>query len=248
MSKSTNGIIIVLLLMCSFVGLAYAETIPDQRLIVIILGPTGVGKGTQSKLMSKAYGLPHISTGDLYREETSQDTPLCKLIKYHESISKDFIPEEIMIGMLLRRLLQDDCQKGFILDGFPRSLSRAQILERFILRPTDRTVVFILNVKDAEILWDRLNQRVLCSKCGGQYDGRFVKQNKCGKCGENLSKRPDDSTKEAIEYKLHMYGNNSQEINMFLEKLCDVHYLEVQKDTTPSMLFEKIQAVLNKVQ
>lgn len=210
-----------------------------QRTIIILLGPTGSGKGTQSIILSKEYNLPHISTGDLYREEVKSESALATLIKHHEKISKEFIPQEMMIGMLMKRLLQEDCKQGFILDGFPRSLSRAEILRRYIIRPEDKVYLFVLDIKDPMILKDRLAKRYLCPNCHKQHCTDKRKKNKCNKCGTYLVKR-DDDTDEKFLIKLKMYNEQIRKITGYLEGGANIKHIHITRETTPETVHMKI--------
>lgn len=211
----------------------------DQRSIIILLGPTGSGKGTQSIILSKEYTLPHISTGDLYREEVKSESALATLIKHHEKISKEFIPQEMMIGMLMKRLLKEDCKKGFILDGFPRSLSRSEILRKYIIHPEDKVYLFVLNVKDPMVLKDRLSKRYLCPNCHKQHKCDKMNNNKCDKCGNSLVKR-DDDTEEKFLIKLKMYNEQIKKITGYLEGGANIKYIDITKETTPETVHKNI--------
>ena len=226
-------------------GAICSNTLDDSRRIIILLGPTGSGKGTQAALLSKEYNLPHISTGDLYREEVKSTSSLAALIKHHESTSKHFIPQEMMIGMLMKRLLQSDCKKGFILDGFPRSLSRAEILKTYIVRPEDKVYLFVLNIKDHKILKDRLSKRLICPKCHQQYNTNVISKNTCEKCGISLVRRSDD-TDEKFLIKLKMYNEQNRKITSFLKDDVCVTYINIGENTPPTLIHNHIKTTLDQ--
>lgn len=216
-----------------------------QRSIFVLLGPTGSGKGTQSAILSKEYNIPHVSTGDLYREEVKSESALSTLINHHEKISKAFIPQEIMIGMLMKRLLEEDCKNGFILDGFPRSLSRAEILRKYILHTEDKVYLFVLDIKDPIVLKDRLSKRYLCPNCHKQCKCDNAKDNICDKCETLLVKRNDD-TEEKFLIKLKMYNEQIRKITDYLEGGANIKYIDVTKEMTPETINKKINEFINE--
>lgn len=218
------------------------KSIADTKKILIILGPTGSGKGTQSKILSKKLNLPHISTGDLYREEVSTSSDLSKLIKYHEKNSIHFIPEEMMIGMLLKRLVKEDCKNGFLLDGFPRSLSRAKILKEFIIKDNHDVKIFILNPKDNNILKTRISNRVICSECKKQYSLTSLSKPHCPDCKIKLESRFDDND-EKFKMKMELYKDNINKINNYLSAY-QANIIEFDQSHNPEEINSKIIELL----
>ncbi|MGA2783519.1 MAG: nucleoside monophosphate kinase [Candidatus Bathyarchaeia archaeon] len=171
---------------------------------IVILGPPGSGKGTYSTLLKSRLGIPHISTGDLVREEIRNKTPLGdQIAKY--SNSGNLVPDEI-ITELLKRHLSHDHSKGFILEGYPRSIQQAKLLEAIL----KIDIVINLNIS-ANVIVDRLSARTQCKNCGAIYNDRTLKpkvSGKCDKCGGDLFKRADDQPKVILE-RLKVYQQTS---------------------------------------
>jgi adenylate kinase len=174
---------------------------------IVIFGPPGSGKGTYATLLKNQLGIPHISTGDLVREEIKNKTPIGdKIVKY--SNSGRLVPDEI-ITQILKRRLSPDLLKGFILEGYPRSIGQAKQLENMI----KIDVVINLNVP-ADVIVDRLSARMQCKNCLSIYNERTLKPTvpgKCDKCGGALFKREDDQPKIILE-RLKVYERTSSPV------------------------------------
>ena len=178
---------------------------------LIFLGAPGAGKGTVSKQVLAKYPLAHISTGDLLRAEVAAGTELGKkadaLMK-----SGQLVPDEIVAGMVRARLAQKDCDNGFILDGFPRTINQANLLAEALKdlgRPLDRVVY--LQVED-DIILQRLTARQNCKKCGAIFNKIFMPskvENVCDNCGGELFQRPDDSL-ETAKNRLEVFYKQTQ--------------------------------------
>ncbi|MCD6381521.1 MAG: adenylate kinase [Candidatus Aenigmarchaeota archaeon] len=182
---------------------------------LVLLGPPGSGKGTYSSRLAKELGIPHISTGDLLREEVSKGSELGKKAK--EYMDKgELVPNEIVLEILKQRLQQPDCEKGFILDGFPRNLEQAKILDEI----TEIDKVIYLDVPD-EIIIERLSNRRICKKCGAIYNLKTMPPKvpgKCDICGGELYQREDDKP-EVVKNRLVVYRENTTPlINYYKEK------------------------------
>jgi len=162
---------------------------------IVILGPPGSGKGTYSTLLESRLGIPHISTGDLVREEIRNKTPLGDQIAKYSNFG-NLVPDEI-ITELLKCHLSSDHSKGFILEGYPRSIQQAKLLETIL----KIDVVINLNLPTSVIV-DRLSARTQCKNCGAIYNDRTLKpkvSGKCDKCSGDLFKRVDDQPKVILE-------------------------------------------------
>jgi adenylate kinase len=174
---------------------------------IVIFGPPGSGKGTYATLLKSQLGIPHISTGDLVREEIKNRTPIGdEIVKY--SNSGKLVPDEI-ITQILKRRLSFDLSEGFILEGYPRSIEQAKQLENMI----KIDVVINLNVP-ADVIVDRLSARMQCKNCGSIYNERTLKPTapgKCDKCGGPLFKREDDQPKIILE-RLRVYEQTSSPV------------------------------------
>jgi adenylate kinase len=200
---------------------AAAETTDDPgggttTMRVIMLGPPGAGKGTQAGRIAEAYGIPHISTGDIFRANVKGGTELGRQAKSYMD-KGDLVPDEIVIGMVRDRLAEDDCQGGFNLDGFPRTVPQAQALEELLAeieRPID--VVLRLAVDEAEIV-KRLTGRRTCRDCGAIFhvvDKPPAEDGVCDLCGGELHQRADD-TEEVVVNRLDVYHRQTEPLEFF---------------------------------
>jgi adenylate kinase len=173
---------------------------------LIFLGPPGAGKGTLAALVGKEYGIPHISTGDLFREAISHETKLGMEVK--AVVEKGgLVPDEVTIDIILNRLAQPDARTGYILDGFPRTIQQAVVFER--LESIDAVVRF--EIKD-EIVIGRLLGREVCRSCGAIYninDRPPKVKGVCNECEGALYTRGDDS-RESIENRLKVYKHETE--------------------------------------
>jgi adenylate kinase len=162
---------------------------------IIFMGPPGAGKGTQAEQIVSEFNIPHISTGDAFRLAMSQGTEMG--VKAKEYVDKGLlVPDDITIGIVKERLQQDDCQKGFLLDGFPRTISQSEALDD-ILGSMGRTLDHVINLSvDRDLLLARLTGRRICKSCGATYHVIFnppAEENVCDKCSGELYQRSDDN-------------------------------------------------------
>lgn len=175
-------------------------------MFILFLGAPGAGKGTQAAMISEKLGMPHISTGDIFREAVAKGTELGKKAK--EYMDKgELVPDEIVIGIVKERISQPDCEKGCILDGFPRTVAQAEALDR-ALAEMGRKVDYVINVNvSKEEIVKRLTGRRTCKSCGKVYHVIFnppAKENVCDVCGGELYQRDDDS-EETVLNRLNVY-------------------------------------------
>ncbi len=175
-------------------------------MFILFLGAPGAGKGTQAAMISEKLGIPHISTGDIFREAVAKGTELGKKAK--EYMDKgELVPDEIVIGIVKERISQPDCEKGCILDGFPRTVAQAEALDR-ALAEMGRKVDYVINVNvSKEEIVNRLTGRRTCKSCGKVYHVIFnppAKENVCDVCGGELYQRDDDS-EETVLNRLSVY-------------------------------------------
>jgi adenylate kinase len=173
---------------------------------IILMGPPGAGKGTQAALLAEQEQIPHISTGDIFRANMGQGTPLGKLAKQYVDAGK-FVPDDVTNAMVKDRLAQDDCKKGFILDGYPRTADQAQALAGML---ADLSLsldgVVKIDVPDP-LLVERAEGRRVCRSCGATYHVKFnppAVPGVCDKCGGELYQRSDD-TAEKLQVRLTEY-------------------------------------------
>lgn len=162
---------------------------------VILMGLPGAGKGTQGERIVEEFGIPHISTGDMFRAAIREETEMGLLAKSYMDQGL-LVPDEVVIGIVKERLNKPDCEKGFMLDGFPRTLAQAESLDTMLLQ-LGRQIDHVINIDvDRSILLDRLTGRRICKSCGATYHVVFNPTNQegvCDKCGGELYQRDDDN-------------------------------------------------------
>lgn len=186
---------------------------------IILMGPPGAGKGTQAKVLIKKYEVPHISTGDMFREAIKAGTPLGKLAASYIN-DGHLVPDDVTIGLVKERLSQDDCKNGYLLDGFPRTIPQAEALET-LTKEIGREVKYVINIDTPkEELVSRICGRRVCKKCGAPYHIVNVKpkvDGVCDICGGELVQRPDDN-EEALNTRLDAYNKMTKPLLEFYEK------------------------------
>ncbi|RLE81824.1 MAG: adenylate kinase [Thermoprotei archaeon] len=180
---------------------------------LVFLGPPGIGKGSYATEISKILGIPHISTGDIFREEIKKNSELGRVVKQYVERG-ELVPDEIVIEVVKRRLEQADCKKGFILDGFPRTLRQAEALDE--ITKIDLAVNFAAPV---ETIIERLSGRRICKNCGAIYHVKFMPPKKpgiCDICGGELYQREDDRP-DVIRRRLKEYEEKFKPIIEYYE-------------------------------
>ncbi|OPA73095.1 adenylate kinase [Paenibacillus selenitireducens] len=185
---------------------------------ILFMGPPGAGKGTQAERIVNEFGVPHISTGDAFRLAMKQGTPIG--IKAKEYIDQGLlVPDDVTIGIVRERLQQEDCEKGFLLDGFPRTLSQAEALDD-ILTSMNRKLDHVIDLKvDRDLLLARLTGRRICKSCGATYHVIFnppQQEGVCDKCSGELYQRSDDS-EEKVGTRLDEYINKTAPLLAYYE-------------------------------
>ncbi|HFC98063.1 MAG TPA: adenylate kinase [Thermosulfurimonas dismutans] len=210
---------------------------------IVFLGPPGAGKGTQAKRISEKYGIPQISTGDMFREHLSKGTELGKKAKEYMDKGQ-LVPDEIVLGMVEERLKQPDCEKGFILDGFPRTVPQAEALDEMLAKWGKKIDFAIaIEVPDEELV-KRLTGRRTCKNCGMMYHIIFKPpkvEGKCDACGGELYQRADDN-EETVRNRLKVYHESTAPLIEYYEKKGVLHRI----DGTGSIdeIFERIVKIL----
>lgn len=173
---------------------------------LVILGPPGAGKGTQAEYIVKRYNIPHISTGDIFRENIKNNTELGKKAKSYMDKGL-LVPDDLVIALVEDRLNKDDAKEGFLLDGFPRTVAQAVSLDS-ILDKNDDKLTKVINISvDPEILIERAVGRRVCKTCGMTYHVKFnppKKEGVCDKDGTKLIQR-DDDTEETVKTRISVY-------------------------------------------
>ncbi|WP_090749638.1 adenylate kinase [Mesobacillus persicus] len=162
---------------------------------LVLMGLPGAGKGTQAEKIVSKYNIPHISTGDMFRAAIKEGTELGMQAKSFMDQGA-LVPDEVTIGIVRERLSKPDCEKGFLLDGFPRTVAQAEALET-MLADLDKKIDYVINIDvDQSILMERLTGRRICKDCGSTYHLVFnppAKDGVCDRCGGELYQRADDN-------------------------------------------------------
>ena len=186
---------------------------------IIMLGAPGAGKGTQAKMIAEKYGLPHISTGDIFRANIKEGTELGKEAKTYMDKGQ-LVPDELTVRILLDRVAKDDCKNGYVLDGFPRTIPQAEVLDKALTERNDK-IDYAINVEvpDENII-NRMSGRRACLGCGATYHIVHIppkQEGICDKCGQNLVLRDDDKP-ETVKNRLQVYHEQTQPLIDFYEK------------------------------
>ena len=173
---------------------------------LILLGPPGAGKGTQATRIVEKYKVPHISTGDIFRENIKNNTPLGQ--KAQEYMNKgELVPDQLVVDIALDRLGKDDCKNGFLLDGFPRTVFQADTLDKF-LKDKGKGIDLVINIEvEDKMLIERLDARRVCPTCAATYNVIGMppkKEGICDKCNDTLIQRKDDK-KETVGNRIKVY-------------------------------------------
>ena len=172
---------------------------------LVLMGLPGAGKGTQAERIVEKYGIPHISTGDMFRAAIKEETPLGLEAKSYMDAG-NLVPDEVTIGIVRDRLSKKDCEKGFLLDGFPRTVAQAEALEE-ITQELSRKIDYVLNISvDSDKLMQRLTGRRICQTCGSTYHVIFNPpkvEGVCDKDGGTLIQRQDDN-EETVRNRLNV--------------------------------------------
>ena len=185
---------------------------------IIMLGAPGAGKGTQAKMIAEKYGVPHISTGDIFRANIKNGTQLGMEAKQYMDKGL-LVPDELTVKILLDRVAQDDCKKGYVLDGFPRTIPQAEVLDKALTELGDKIDYAIdVDVPDENIV-RRMGGRRACLSCGATYHIEHVppkKEGICDTCGQELVLRDDDKP-ETVQNRLNVYHEQTQPLIEFYQ-------------------------------
>ncbi len=232
---------LILMCLCFFISslglVTFAAAQPEEeqkeslpRHVVILLGPPGSGKGTQAIKLSKRLHFPHISTGDLLRENVSQKTPLGKQAQAFMDAGK-LVPDALVLDMLFTRVAQADCDKGYILDGFPRTIYQAEVFDS---KMTNKDQIIVLNLKVADdSLIKRIEGRLTCQNCMqvyNRYNSPSQVPEKCDKCNSPLFQRKDDQ-KEIVIQRLKTYHAQTEPLINYYTKKQWLYHINGEKNT-----------------
>ncbi len=213
---------------------------------LILLGPPGSGKGTQAKLIVEKYGIPQISTGDMLREAVAKGTELGKEAKKYMDAGQ-LVPDEVVIGIVKERLQQPDCEKGFILDGFPRTIAQAEALDK-ILEEMGKKIDAVINIQvpEEEVVKRIVNRRT-CKNCGAVYHLIYnppKEDNKCDKCGGELYQRDDDK-EETVRKRYQVYKEQTEPLVEYYAKKGILYNIDGTKSIEE--VFAEIDSILQKL-
>ena len=214
---------------------------------IIFIAPPAAGKGTQAKLVSEQYNIPHISTGDLLREEMAKNTEIGISIK--EDMNKgNLVSDEVITTLLKNRITKSDCLNGYILDGYPRNLSQAKLYNNLLedLKYDENIVIFFDIDKDTAL--KRTISRIVCPNCGSSYnliieDLKPKKENICDRCNHELKTRTDD-TEEVFIHRFDTYINSTKDLIEYYRNLGLLHKVEVSNKDV-NTIFEEVKEILN---
>ncbi len=205
---------------------------------IVLLGAPGSGKGTQANFISNEYNLPHISTGEIFRDNIKRKTPLG--VKIKEIIDAgNLCPDDLTVEIVKNRLLEKDCENGYLLDGFPRNKFQADMLEK-ICAPD---VVLNIDV-DLELVKKRISSRRYCEKCGDTFNAQNLENDKvCPKCAGRLLIRADDDEK-SVEERIVVYRKQTEPLVEYYNNLNKL--VTVNGNQTIEEVFEEIKKTLGK--
>lgn len=186
---------------------------------IILLGPPGAGKGTQAQSISNKYVIPHVSTGDIFRRNITEGTELGILAKSYMDKGL-LVPDNVTINLVKSRLKEQDTKNGFLLDGFPRTINQAEVLEELLAEDHEDIEVALLIKVPREFIIKRMTGRRVCPSCGASYHLEFnppMIKNICDDCGSKLIQRKDD-TKETVQERLEIYDFQTSPLIDYYEK------------------------------
>ncbi|CAK7025801.1 MAG: Adenylate kinase [Peptostreptococcus russellii] len=210
---------------------------------IILLGPPGAGKGTQAANIVETYGVPHISTGDIFRKNIKEGTELGKKAQEYINQGK-LVPDELTCGLVASRISEDDCKDGFMLDGFPRNIFQAEYLNKYL---TENNVALdkVINIEvDSELLIERACGRRICKNCGATYHIKFNPSKKggiCDVCQSTLTQRPDDN-EETVSQRIQVYLSETKPLVDYYTEKNVIANINGNQDI--NKVFEDIKAAL----
>lgn len=224
-------------------SLIHGIVMSSTKQVIILLGPPGSGKGTQAEQISKALNIPHISTGEIFRENISKGTELGKKAQKYMDVGQ-LVPDELVLDMLFDRVCKPDAKNGYLLDGFPRTIPQAQAFDAK-LTGKEKVIVINLQVND-KIIEERAAARWSCPKCSSVYNLK-VKPPKvsgtCDKCQSPLQRRPDDAP-EVVKERLIVYRKQTAPlIDYYTKKNLLVN---VNGENPPTQVNAEVMQIISK--
>ncbi|WBW98014.1 adenylate kinase [Oceanirhabdus sp. W0125-5] len=213
---------------------------------IILLGAPGAGKGTQAKSISNKYNIPHISTGDIFRKNISERTPLgIEAKKYIDN--GQLVPDELTIDIIKSRLVEEDCENGYLLDGYPRTVEQAKALDGFLNEREANLDTALLIKVPREFILERMTGRRVCPSCGASYHVKFnppKNEGICDICGSDIIQR-DDDTEITVNKRLDIYEAQTHPLIEYYRSrdlLSEVDGTQAIND-----VFESVSKVLNEL-
>ena len=216
---------------------------------IIFIAPPGAGKGTQAKLISDNYNIPHISTGDLLRDERNSGSELSEMLKA-EMDKGNLIDNSIIVKLLRARLNKVDCNNGYILDGYPRSVLQSKIYEDLLLELNKEIGIVIYMDIDKDLALERTLSRLICSSCGASYSSASLELKPkidgiCDRCGHMLRVRGDD-TPEVFSNRFDTYLKETKPLIDYYNSLGILHTIKVEVKDTAQDIFNKIKKIIGE--
>jgi adenylate kinase len=214
---------------------------------LIFLGPPGAGKGTQAREIARIYGVPHLSTGDMFRDHVARGTGLGRRAKPVMDAGQ-LVPDDIVLGMVAERIAQPDCRDGFVFDGFPRTLGQAQQLGKILDRSKFGPPVVLHLGVDHDELARRIGSRRACAKCGAIYNLTVHpprEEGKCDKCGGALVQRADDR-EEVVRERLAVYDRQTEPLVEYYTRRGELIAVDGARDV--DVVRRELLAVLEKLE
>lgn len=211
---------------------------------IVLMGPPGAGKGTQAELIKANYLIPHIATGDMFREAVKNATELGLKAKSFMDEGK-LVPDVVTIGIVKERLAQPDCEEGFMLDGFPRTTPQAEALDQ-VLSDLGKKIESVINIfVPREILLQRILSRVTCNNCKAVFNLRFLQDHQtCPKCGGELGYRSDDRG-EIAKTRLEVYLEQTLPLLQYYQERHVLNSVDGNRESEE--VFEDIKDLLEKI-
>lgn len=212
---------------------------------ILLMGPPGAGKGTQAEKLIREYGIPQISTGDMFRAAVKSGTALGKEAKSYMDKGA-LVPDSVTVGIVKERLAQDDCKKGWILDGFPRTSAQASALDAILHDlGIQLTAVLDFNVNRDDLV-KRVSGRLVCRQCGASFHKEFrppKQEGVCDNCGGELYQRADDN-EVTVRERLAVYDTSTKPLIDYYK--VSGRYYEINGDQSMDKVFADVQAALKK--
>lgn len=212
---------------------------------ILLMGPPGAGKGTQAERLIRDYGIPQISTGDMFRAAVKSGTALGKEAKSYMDKGA-LVPDSVTVGIVKERLAQDDCKKGWILDGFPRTTAQASALDAILHDlGIQLTAVLDFNVNRDDLV-KRVSGRLVCRQCGASFHKEFrppKQEGVCDNCGGELYQRADDN-EVTVRERLAVYDTSTKPLIDYYK--VSGRYYEINGDQSMDKVFADVQAALKK--